>query len=78
MGYPAGAVVESVVSGSPADQIGIEPYDIITQVDGVAVSNYSEYNAERLKHNPGDTITLQIYRNGKLYNAQITLGESIS
>ena len=78
MGYPAGAVVESVVSGSPADQIGIEPYDIITQVDGVDVSNYSEYNAERLKHNPGDTITLQIYRNGKLYNAQITLGESIS
>lgn len=78
MGYPAGALVESVVSGSPADQIGIEAYDIITKVNGVGVTNYNEYNSERLKHSPGETITLQVYRNRRYYDVTITLGESIS
>ena len=78
MGYPAGALVESVVSGSPADEIGIKAYDIITQVNGVKVSSYKEYNTERLKHKPGETITLQVYRNRQYYDVSITLGESIS
>ena len=78
MGYPAGALVESVVSGSPANQIGIKAYDIITEIGGVAVSNYKEYNNERLKHKPNETITMKIYRNGKTYDVQLTLGESIS
>ena len=78
IGYPAGAVVESVDENSPADQIGIKAYDIITQVDGVSVTSSSQYNIERLKHSPGETITLQVYRQGRYYDVQITLGESIS
>lgn len=78
IGYPAGAVVESVDSNSPADQIGIKAYDIITQVNGVSVTSSAQYNTERLKHSPGETITLQVYRQGRYYDVKLTLGESIS
>ena len=75
-GYPAGAVVESVAENSPADKIGIREYDIITEFNGVKISNYEEYNNERLKHNPGEEITIRIYRDGDYYEAALTLGES--
>lgn len=76
MGYPAGAVVESVTEGSPADNIGVRSADIIINFDGVEIRDYEDYNTERLKHEPGETINITIYRNGKNYDAQLTLGES--
>lgn len=76
MGYPAGAVVESVTEDSPADKIGIRSADIIVNFDGVDIKDYEDYNTERLKHEPGETINITIYRNGKNYDAQLTLGES--
>ena len=76
MGYPAGAVVESVTDDSPADKIGIRSADIIVNFDGVDINDYEDYNTERLKHEPGETINITIYRNGKNYDAQLTLGES--
>lgn len=76
MGYPAGAVVESVTEDSPADRIGIRSADIIVNFDGVEITDYEDYNTERLKHEPGETINITIYRNGKNYDAQLTLGES--
>lgn len=76
MGYPAGAVVESVDEGSPAYNIGIRPADIIVNFDGVEINDYEEYNDERLKHSPGETVNITVYRSGRNYDAQITLGES--
>lgn len=76
MGYPAGAVVESVTEDSPADKIGIRSADIIVNFDGVDINDYEDYNTERLKHEPGETINITVYRNGKNYDAQLTLGES--
>ena len=76
MGYPAGAVVEEVTADSPADRIGIRSADIIVNFDGVAINDYEDYNTERLKHKPGETINITVYRNGKNYDAQLTLGES--
>lgn len=76
MGYPAGAVIESVDEGSPADNSGIKEYDIITKFGDTEITDYNTYNNERLKHKPGDTVNITIYRNGKSLSGQITLGES--
>lgn len=76
MGYPAGAVVEEVASNSPAENAGISKYDIITSFNGVDISNYSDYNKERLKAKPGENVKLTIYRNGRYYDVSVTLGES--
>lgn len=76
MGYPAGAVVEEVTSGSPADELGIRSADIIVEFNGVEIKDYEDYNSERIKCKPGETVSITIYRNGKNYDAQLTLGES--
>lgn len=76
MGYPAGAVIESVDEGSPADTAGIKEYDIITKFGDTEITDYNTYNNERLKHKPGDTVNITIYRNGRSLSGQITLGES--
>lgn len=76
MGYPAGAVIEGVDEGSPADTAGIKEYDIITKFGDTEITDYNTYNNERLKHKPGDTVNITIYRNGRSLSGQITLGES--
>ena len=76
MGYPAGAVVESVDDNSPASEAGIQAYDIITSFDGVTITDYSSYNTERLKHKKGDKVVIKVYRNGSTLSGTVTLGES--
>lgn len=78
MGYPAGAVVEDVEEGSPADNVGIKQSDIITSFDGVKITDYNSYNNERLKHKPNENVTLVVYRSGRYYNVSVTLGSSNS
>lgn len=75
-GYPSGAVVQSVESGSPAENAGIKSKDIITEFNGVEISSADEYNEQRLKYQPGEQVTLTVYRSGRYYNVKITLGES--
>ena len=76
MGYPAGAVVESVDDNSPASEAGIQQYDIITSFDGVTITDYASYNAERLKHKAGDKVVIKVYRNGSTLSGTVKLGES--
>ncbi len=73
MGLPAGVVVDSVASGSPADDAGLKSYDIVTHINNVAVTSYTQFNSEKLKYEPGDSITLTVYRGGRTYTAQLTL-----
>ena len=78
MGYPAGVVVAGVTSGSPAEKAGIEKGDIITQLNGTAVTGYTVFNSEKMKYSPGDEITLTVYRGGKNYSVKLTLGTANS
>ncbi len=78
MGYPEGVVVADVTDDSPAQKAGVLRSDIITQFNGVALSDYSQFNSEKLKYQPGETIELTIYRRGKYYNVSITLGTANS
>ncbi len=54
-----GALIQSVVAGSPADQAGLVAGDTITSVDGTAVTTYAQLSSALLLHNAGDTVTLQ-------------------
>ena len=50
-GYPSGAVVSSVAEGSPAAKAGIERGDIITEFNGVKITEYTLLNdALRFTH----------------------------
>ncbi len=74
MGYPAGVVVSGVMSGSPAEQAGLQRGDIITQFNDVAVTGYTQFNSEKAKYKPGDTVTVTVYRRGQTGTLSITMG----
>ena len=77
-GYPVGAVVESVVSGSPADDAGIKRGDIITELNGVAITDYSVFGDALSECKPGETVTVKIYRSKRYYTGNVTIGSNNS
>lgn len=74
MGYPAGVVVASVAEGSPANTAGIQKNDVITKINGTAVTSYAAMISEKNKYNAGDTITVTVFRNGQTADLNVTLG----
>lgn len=64
-GTIAGLWVAGVESGSPADDTGIEPGDIITRVEGVSVGTdgtMADYCDVMRTHNPGDVLSVEVLR----------------
>jgi serine protease Do len=59
-----GVYIVSVESGSAAERAGLQSSDIITAIDGTAITTGDELSAAISKHKSGDKITLSIVRNG--------------
>jgi S1-C subfamily serine protease len=55
----AGALIGSVVPGSPADQAGLVAGDTITAVDGTSVAGFDSLATLLLQHHGGDAVDLQ-------------------
>jgi putative serine protease PepD len=70
----AGAAIESVKSGTPADSAGIEAGDVVTKIDGVTVDNADDLTAKISAHQPGDKVTLTVTRSGATKTIDVTLG----
>lgn len=68
-----GAVVTSVSPDSPASKAGLKTGDVITALDGKPVTNSGELQMEVVLRHPGETIDLQVSRNGKTLNVPVTL-----
>ena len=60
-----GALVTEVQPGSPADEGGLLPGDVIRQIDQVPVHNAAELVATASKLKAGDTVMLRVERQGK-------------
>lgn len=71
-GTPRGALVGTVVQGGPAQKAGIQANDIITQMDGVDLTQGQDLPTFEGK-NIGDTITAVVWRGGQEYDVQMTL-----
>ena len=72
---PIGVYVRSVTPNGAAEKAGIQAGDIIIGVNGESVSTDDELNKKKDEHNAGDTITLNISRNGADINIDVTLEE---
>lgn len=75
-GYPAGAVVLSVAEGSPADNSGIAKGDIITEFNGKEIDEYTKLEEYINECQPGKKVSAKIYRNGRYYTTDITVGSN--
>jgi serine protease Do len=60
-----GAVVADIVPGGPAEHAGVQPGDVVVAVDGHSVASSAEMTREVAKAQAGDTLHLDVYRNGK-------------
>lgn len=80
---PVGILVSDVAPLSAASKAGIEKQDIITKFNGVAITSFSELEAEKNKFKAGDTVEITLYRmpqkgpadEGVYKTVQVTLGE---
>jgi len=70
-----GAYIIDVVSGSPADQAGLHPGDVITAFAGQSLSGNDSQSLTRLiaQQKVGNTVTISIWRSGQTLNKQVTL-----
>jgi serine protease Do len=71
----AGAVVQSVSNGSPADKAGLQQGDVIVAVAGVPVTESSQLQELVAEHNPGDRVELSVYRDKRERTVEAKLGE---
>ena len=76
-GLPAGAAVQSVTEGSPAEAAGLRENDIITAVDGTEISSSSDLVDIVGAASIGDRLSLTIYRQGEILELTIEVGEQI-
>lgn len=73
---PAGVYVRSIDKTSNAYEVGLRPGDIITAVNGTAISTMEELNTIKNQFHAGNIVQLSIYHSGKLYELTITLMEA--
>ena len=74
-GLPMGARVEEVVSGSCAEKAGIQVGDIIVDLGGYKVENYTNLSRALRNFEAGDTTTITVFRSGREIILTITLDE---
>ncbi|MDP4092687.1 MAG: trypsin-like peptidase domain-containing protein [Bacillota bacterium] len=75
---PAGVYVANVELLSGAQKAGIQVGDVVTKINGKAVASVDELNTIKNTYKVGDSVTLEIYRNGKTFTVKVTLGEDKS
>jgi serine protease Do len=63
-----------VVAGSPAAAAGLQENDIITAIDSHRVDATSGLDDLLSMYQPGDTVTLEVLRNGSTIQLKLTLG----
>ena len=70
-----GALVNSVEKGSPADKAGVKAGDVILKLNGNAIAASYELPALVSEIKPGAKARLEVWRDGKARNLDVTVGE---
>jgi len=73
---PSGALVAKVEPDSAAQQAGIQTGDVILKFNGDALSSAGDLSAKVGMARPGDTATLDIWRDGKPLTIKAKLGNA--
>jgi S1-C subfamily serine protease len=66
--------VKSVVAGSPAEQAGIQPGDVLVALNGVKVSDHEAMKKAKGAWSVGQKVTYTVERKGTATDLAVTLG----
>ncbi len=75
MGGTSCVMIAEVVSGSAADQAGLQAGDLILKLEDTEITSNSVLSERIAAYNAGDTVTLTIQRNGAEQTVSVTFGE---
>ena len=70
-------MVEKVVSGSAAEQAGIQSGDLILKLGDKTITSGDELSRAIGAYKPGDTATLTLQRDGRELTVEVTFGEYV-
>ena len=88
LNLPAGVVLVDVNAGSPAARAGLQAFrrgnrgeilagDVITAVNDDAVADWDDMLTLLENRQPGDSVTLTVWRNGQTRKQSVVLGSSV-
>ena len=72
-GVKSGVLVAEVTPGMGAEEAGLKTYDVITEINGTAITGMNSLNAQLVKYRPGDTIEVTYYRDKTKHVADVML-----
>ena len=70
-----GAVVRSVVPGSPADKSGVQPGDVIIRYNGERIGDTEDLQSRVVATRPDTTVPVVVMRAGEEVTLQVTIEE---
>ncbi len=70
-----GVKVVSITPGSPAEKAGLQPGDVLMQLDGKPIADLRGYSALLQEYAPGQAVKLVVRRNGADQEIGVTLAE---
>ncbi|HDZ89373.1 MAG: trypsin-like peptidase domain-containing protein [Deltaproteobacteria bacterium] len=78
--YPevGGILVLEVEKGSPAEEGGVRPGDIIVELDGLPLTHFVLFRRKLIGLIPGQKIQIKVYREGKTLEITSVLGKAPS
>jgi putative serine protease PepD len=74
-GSGTGAQVAAITSGGPAANGGLQTGDVITSLGGKAVEDSTALSSLVDEHKPGDSVQVEVTRNGAKKSLSVKLGE---
>lgn len=75
LGIDNGIVITGVIEGSPAESAGLQPYDVILQIDGEDITSAEQIQELISSKQVGDKITMRILRDDQTANIGLTIGD---
>ncbi len=66
--------LSSVDSAGPAARAGIKAGDVITKIGDVTIDNEGDLAIAMIKHGPGESVKVELYREGKKTTVDVVLG----
>jgi putative serine protease PepD len=76
-GSDKGAEISEVVSGTPADEAGLQEGDVVTELDGTRVTDGIALIVAIRSHRPGDQVEFVVTRGGEELTINVTLGSEV-
>jgi S1-C subfamily serine protease len=71
----SGVLIEQLVNGGAAQKAGLKVGDVIVKINNTTITSTADLENVLIAQNPGDTVTVHVYRGTQQISVKATLGE---